>query len=180
MKAFLPLLFLTLLAAAEEPAVTHYQSIKEDFEKGVMSGELILKVNNPTDRTFYVLGFSMTDIPYQLEVLKDGKWSVVPSRRCGTGMSVRPFLPHSYIVFTADEAPLNDPNITFRIRVYLYTESDIHSLYTEPNRKPWIDFVSPTFNSNDFRQKRDGAIQFPRLPGVEPVMVPGSLEPNPK
>jgi hypothetical protein len=180
MKAFLPFLFLTLivrLAIAEEPSVAHYQTIKEDFEKGVISGELILKVNNPTDRTFYVLGFSITDIPCQVEVLKNGKWSVVPSRRCGTGMSVRPFLPQSYIVFTADEAPLNEPDIKFRIRVYLYTEPDIRSLYTEPNRKPWIDFVSPTFNSNDFRQKREDAIKLPRLPGVEPI--PG-IAPTPK
>jgi hypothetical protein len=175
MKAFVLFLFLTLLLRfvdAAEPSVVHYQTIKEDIEKGVLSGELILKVNNPTDRTFYVLGFSITDIPYRVEVLKDGKWSVVPSRVCGTGMNVRPFLPNSYIVFTAHEAPVTDPDITFRLRVYLYTEPDIFSLYTEPNRKPWVDFVSPAFNSNDFREKREGDIQLPRLPGIEPLKVP--------
>jgi len=91
-------------------------------------------------------------------------------------------LPHSYIIFTADESPLNTgytDNILFRIRVFLYTQPDIRSLYTEPNSKPWIELVSPTFNSNDFRQKIFLDAKLPGLPGVDPVAIPG-LDPIPK
>lgn len=176
MKTITAILFLclSLFLHAEEPSVTLYQTIEEDDE--MLWGELILKVNNPTERLFYVLGLSITDIPHNIEVLKNGKWEVVPSRRCGTGMSVRKFLPQSSIIFTA-EAPLNEDDVTFRVRVYLYTEPDIFNLYTQPNRKPYIELVSPQFSTKDFHKKRGEGLKLPRLPGVEPVIIP---EPKPE
>lgn len=176
MKAFLLLFFVGAWEvrnlAADEPSVVPYLTTKENMEKGTTS-ELILKVNNPTDRTFYVYGTSITDIPCQVEVLQNGKWIVVPPRRCGWGMSTRPFLPHSDLVFTVNEAPLDERDLAFRIRVYLYTIADITSLYVDPPKQEWIECVSPVFRSNDFRQKREQDIVLPRVPGGQPVIVPG-------
>jgi hypothetical protein len=173
------ILCLSPLLRAEEPSVAVYQIIEEDMEKGVAWGELILKVNNPTERLFYVFGNDITDIPHNIEVLKNGKWEVLPSRRCGTGMSTRKFLPQSSIVFTAD-APLNENDVTFRVRVYLYTEPDVFNLYTEPKRKPWIELLSPQFSTKDFHKKSGERFNLPRLPGVDPVMVPPVIIPETK
>lgn len=157
---------------AADPSVTLYQTIEEDLlERGTFS-ELILKVSNPTKQTFYVLGLSITDIPYSVEVLKNSKWETVPPIRCGTGMSMRKFLPDSSIVFTADEAPLMEDDVTFRLRVYLYTEPDIWNLYTDPKHKPYVEVLSPSFSTKDFHKKRSEASKLPRLPGIEPTAAP--------
>lgn len=169
MKTALATLFLcfTVLLNGEEPSVTLYQTIEEDMDKGVLGGELILKLNNPTDRTYYVLGLDITDIPHNIEVFRKGKWEVIPPRRCGTGMSMRKFLPQSNIVFTASEAPLNEDDLKFRVRVYIYTEQNLFNLYTEPNRKPYVELLSPEFSAKDFHKKRTDSFQLPRLPGTK-------------
>jgi len=161
-KALLPLVLLAQLAIADEPSLTHHFTIKEDAEKGFEVGELYLKVNNPTDRNYYVFGICITDIRCHVEVLKDGKWTDMPSLRCGgTCNSLRPILPHSYIVFRACELPLNAPDIIFRLRVFLSTEP---SLDSKPTDKPWMQLVSPPFNSTDFRRPNDADVQLPASP----------------
>jgi len=183
-------LFFTTLLHGEGPSVTLYQAIEEDMEKGVPGGELILKLNNPTDRTFFVLGLSITDIPHNIEVFRNNKWEVVPPRRCGTGMSMRKFLPQSEIVFTAYEAPLDEDDLKFRVRVWIYTEEDRFNFYKEPNRKPYVELLSPEFSTKDFHKKPRESFKLPRLPGTpldeltkphfdEARKIP-SLEPIPK
>lgn len=159
-------LCITALLYAAGPSVTLYQIIEEHVNKGITGGELILKLNNPTDRTFFVLGNSITDIPHNIEVFRNEKWEVIPPRRCGFGMSMRKFLPQSNIVFDAYEAPLQENDLKFRVRVWIYTDDDYFNLYKGPNRKPYVELLSPEFSTKAFHTKRTDSCMPPRLPGT--------------
>jgi len=171
------LLAAVTIGAAEEPSLSVYEIIKEDIEKGVLPGELILKVTNPTDHPFYVLGWMLSDIPHIVEIQKNGKWSPVPVTRCGFGMTMRTFKANSYLVCDISDLPLMEDDCTFRVRVYLYTEPDIWNVYTEPKKKPYIELVSQSFSTKDFRTAKanEGAKGTetrnlaPRIPGLEPI-----------
>ncbi|MDZ4404580.1 hypothetical protein [Prosthecobacter sp.] len=142
------------LAGTEQPSVSVYQLIKPDPDNLHFAGpELALKISNPTDRTFFVLGSSITDIPHVIETKKNGKWVLSPPTRCGTGMELRRFLADSYIIFDVWDAPVHEEDVTFRVRVYLYTESNIWNVYTDPAKKPYIEILSQEFSSNDFQWK---------------------------
>ena len=168
MKTVITTLFLciTALLHGAEPSVTLYQIIEEDVNKGITGGELILKLNNPTDRTFFVFGNSITDIPHNIEVFRNEKWEVIPPRRCGFGMSMRKFLPQSSIVFDAHEAPLHEDDLKFRVRVWIYTDDDHFNLYKDPNRKAYVELLSPEFSTKDFHKNRTYSCMPPRLPGT--------------
>ena len=173
MKTLITVVFLCIASHlyAGEPSVTLYQKIEEDMEWGT-SPELILKVNNPTKQTFYVLGLSITDIPYRVEILKGGKWEAILPTRCGTSFSLRKFLPDSSIVFTAYDAPLIEKDVTFRLRVYLYIEPDIRKLYTDPKHESFVELVSPPFSTNDFHKKLEEGSVLPPPPSGETESTP--------
>jgi hypothetical protein len=169
------LLFAALsVLRAEEPSLTVYETIKEDFTADVMFPELILKVTNPTDRALFVLGLSTTDVPHTIEVLRAGKWVEMPPKRCGTLMSFRRFQPGSHLVFTVFDAPLDEDDVTFRVRAYLYTTSERTNIYKDTTTKPYIEVVSEPFHSKDFHAPRDnkGNPGAPSVPGLDPTPTP--------
>ncbi len=158
-----------------EPSLTVYETIKGDFSEDLILPELILKVTNPTDQVLYVLGLSTADVPHTIEVLRGGKWVEQPPKRCGTLMSFRRFQPQSHLVFTVFDAPLDEEDVTFRVRAYLYTTTERANIYKDTTTKPYIDVVSEPFHSKDFHATPDTKT----APGVPRVVDPFSA-PQPK
>ncbi len=153
-------------------SLTVYETIKGDYSKDLILPELILKVTNQTDQVLFVLGLSTADVPHTIEVLRDGKWVEQPPRRCGTLMSFRRFQPQSHLVFTVFDAPLDEEDVTFRVRAYLYTTTERANIYKNTTTKPYVDVVSEPFHSKDFHATPDTGTS-PAVPGVvDPFSAP--------
>lgn len=168
--------------AANEPALSTYDKIKEKDTPLTYFPELILKLANDTKRTFYVLGTTINDVPHRVEIRKGPKWVPVPSFGCGTMDSLRRFLPGSEILFHVYDAPLSNYDQVFRVRVYLYTEAYLPTLLREmdspldPKQKPYIEILSQEYSSNDFLPSKPEGWKPPKFPG-EDLAEPNGTEP---
>ena len=168
--------FLTLLAfisaRAEEPSLSLYQFIREDHDHGPIPGEVILKLNNPTDQPVYLFGTFQTDVQHTVQILKDGKWtdSDMPAT-CRIDPTYRAILPGSYIVFDVYGVPPlsdGDEDLTFRVRAVFHTEPDTQRTAKDPKRNTWIELFSPTFSTKELRPKK-APTPAAELPGLEPI-----------
>jgi hypothetical protein len=62
--AFIALFVICPVAFGEAPSLSVYEIIPRDRDHGPDSGELLLKLNKPTDKPFYIFGLFLADIPY--------------------------------------------------------------------------------------------------------------------
>jgi hypothetical protein len=153
----------SVFASAEEPALNVYEILPEHLERGEL-GELILKISNPPGRTYYILGSWMTDVPYVIEIERNGKWVTVPRDGDLAVPQMRPFLPASYLLFTVnppDVSSLDKGEVTFRVRAFLYTDSAFTNPYTDLTKRPFIEVVSKEMSTKDFAP-RESAGEAPR------------------
>jgi len=168
---FLAMLSALVLAAgalcrAEEPSLSVYQIIPGDSENP--RGELIMKLNNPPGRTYYLYTPGITSILAAIEVQKDGQWIDAPRETyCLTSFyacaRTHPFLPDSYVVFDTDLPPSLRDYSVFRVNVRLLTAPpDLLHPEAVPPGKGYIDLVSEPFSTKDLKP-----VKLPPTPASE-------------
>jgi hypothetical protein len=144
-------LALTTMCSAEKPSLSVYQIIPGDSENP--RGELIMKLNNPPGRTYYVFGMSINCFPHTIEVRRRGRWVVAPGQgSCWTGSESRPLLPDSYVVFDTYLPPSVKNYAKFRINLSLQTTApDFSNADKAPPEKRYIELVSEPFFTKDLK-----------------------------
>jgi hypothetical protein len=172
-SAVVALLAMIAFAAAEEPSVSIYQIIPQDYYEGPELAEVILKLNNPTYKPLYTFGQYLADVQHTLQVLKDGKWSDYPSEGgcAGVNPAYRAILPGTYITFNVFPLPVvldDDPDLVCRVRAVIHTERRSHTDTTKPARQTWIELFSPTFSTKDLRSKKS-LPPIPAISGLKPI-----------
>jgi len=164
------LLALPAMAIGEAPSLSLYEFIPSDPDHGLNSGELVLKLDNPTDKPLYIFGLYLTDISYSVEVLKNGKWSSYP---IPPGDKVNPafrkLLPHSYMLVEPFYLPSQDEDWVFRIRAVVHTKAIWSEADKDVNEKPSIELVSPEFATKDLRASEPKAKAAANIPALEPI-----------
>jgi hypothetical protein len=152
MKPIHPAIVLFLAASAlcfaEEPSLSVYQILHE--APLTTGAELIMKVRNPPGRNYYILGLTMSDVPYVMEIQKDGKWVPAPQPHALSEFRLRPFLPDSYLVFGIP-IQMQHEDAVFRVRIFLYTASELSQIYPGSPDNSVVEVVSGPFSTKDFR-----------------------------
>jgi hypothetical protein len=114
-----------LARAADLPKLSVYYTSPGDASLPLPLG--IFKLSNPTPKTFYVYGMSITDLPVLVQILKDEKWMDEPNPpfRCGTGSSFYPLFPGASLLFQS-YAP-EEANAKWRVKVFISKEAEPQS-----------------------------------------------------
>ena len=149
------------LCPAEEPSLTVYQKLPEGSY--VSGAELILKVRNPPGRTYYVLVLTMSDVPYVIEIQKNGEWVPAPRPHPLSDARLRPFLPDSYLLLGIP-VPLERDDTVFRVRVFLYTSSYLEGIFPGSTTNSVVEIVSGSFSTKDIRSPTPAAYAPPPVP----------------
>jgi hypothetical protein len=143
------LLSASAICRAGTPSLSVYQILRSS--PASVGCELMMKVSNPPGQTYYVLGLSVSDVPYIVEIEKGGKWIAAPRAHALVEAQMRPFLPDSYLIFDVPVSFNGIEDITFRVRVFIYTVPDRERIYLESPAHTVVELVSDSFSSKDFR-----------------------------
>ena len=77
--------------------------------------ETILRISNPTDRTFYVRGAGMRALYYEMEIKRGEKWFTADIPECGVGLKNVAFRPGAATLISVNRAWKEEAS-RFRIR----------------------------------------------------------------
>jgi hypothetical protein len=139
-------------ALAEEPSLKVYEILPPNYPQGELE-ELVLKIDNPTGRTYYIYGSTITDVPYVIEIERDGRWVTLPRPGDLVVQKMRPFLPGSYLLLTV-YPPLTSSRepqeVKFRVRAFLFKDASVTNPYTDLRQRPFVELVSPVLSTKSF------------------------------
>jgi len=155
---------------ADEPSLTVYEVLHENINTAELPA-VILKINNPPGRKFYIYGLYMTDVPHVLEVEQNGHWTPLPPFYEPLAVrKMRAFLPGSYLLFDVYPPSTSYPyedNLKFRVRAFLYTNPAFTNPFLDLRQRPFIEVISrPIFTQETAPLKTPAP---PSIPGLVPV-----------
>ena len=98
--------------------VAKIQKQGKNKDGSVQMQETILRISNPTDRTFYVSGHRMTALYYEMEIKRGEKWLTADFPECGVGSKTFTLRPRATTLIPVSRAGKEEAS---RFRIYFGT-----------------------------------------------------------